>query len=158
MGLRRYLRENIASKFDNWVMPTDDVLKREFKVEHEIKGRSWFKSESEFLSAVRRGKIVTIDEQDDRDIMNRPHTTTKEQLFNRIKTYRSYPEFRNRDTLEALYDGFKTNKPMELPIVIVFENGVRDILSGNTRLDVAFQLGKEAKILLVKCDKPSWVW
>lgn len=32
--------------FTNWVMPTNDVLKREFKVEHELRALRYFNSES----------------------------------------------------------------------------------------------------------------
>jgi hypothetical protein len=39
---------------------------------------------------------------------------------------------------------------MDLPIVIEFSNGSKRIFSGNTRMDIAFQLGINPKVLLVK--------
>jgi len=39
---------------------------------------------------------------------------------------------------------------MDLPIVIEFADGSKRILAGNTRMDVAFQLGINPKVLLVQ--------
>jgi hypothetical protein len=38
---------------------------------------------------------------------------------------------------------------MDLPIVIQ-DNGYKRIFSGNTRMDIAFQLGINPKVLLIK--------
>lgn len=54
--------------------------------------------------------------------------------------------------VEAIYNGYKNNSEMELPIVIEFNSGRRIIFSGNTRLDIAFQLGIVPKVLLIKSN------
>jgi hypothetical protein len=142
------LKEAIG--FSNWVMPSLSNLKQEFKIEQEMKGNEFWEDEEDFLNAVKNGKIVTINSSEDQDIDYRSGTTSYEELLDLIKGYRSYPEFRNEKTLKAIYDGFKENKAMDYPIVIEDENGYRRIFSGNTRMDIAFQLGIEPKVLIIK--------
>jgi hypothetical protein len=71
-------------------------------------------------------------------------------LLNLIRSYRSYPEFRNEQTIDNLYSLIGRDMPMTMPIVLMFrESGKMRILGGNTRLDVAFQLNKTPKVLVV---------
>ena len=39
---------------------------------------------------------------------------------------------------------------MDYPIVIEDEDGSKRVFSGNTRMDIAFQLGINPKVLLIK--------
>jgi hypothetical protein len=142
------LKEAIG--FSNWVMPSESKLKQEFKIEQEMKGNEFWENEEDFLNAVKNGKITTINSNEDQDIDYRSGTTSYEELLDLIQGYRSYPEFRNEKTLKAIYDGFKNNQAMDYPIVIEDENGAKRIFSGNTRMDIAFQLGIDPKVLLVK--------
>jgi hypothetical protein len=73
-----------------------------------------------------------------------------------IRRYRSYPEFRNEGTVQAIYDGFNNNSPMVLPIVIEYADGEREIFSGNTRMDVAYQLDVTPKVLLIHSSQELW--
>lgn len=139
--------------FTNWVMPTNDVLKREFKVEHELKRLRYFNSEADFITAVKGGKIIKVTDSIDRTIQRRSRTPDFDSLFRLIRGYRSFPEFRNRETLTAIYDGFKEGKPMEYPIVLELPDGKLSIFSGNTRMDIAFQLGIEPKVIVAKVNK-----
>lgn len=152
--LKDLLRETVLS-FNNWHMPTDDVLRREFKVEHEMKGLNYFDSPQEFIDAVKGGKIITVNNSLDKRIMRRSRTADFNSLLRLIKGYRSYPEFRNEKTLQDLYDGFKEGRPMEYPIVFNLPGGKLMIFSGNTRMDVAFQLGVEPKVILVDIGEPG---
>ena len=142
------LKESI--QFTNWKLPSLPQLKQEFKIEQEMKGNEFWNNEADFLSAIKNGEIVTITPSEDQDIDYRSGTTSYEELLDLIKSYRSYPEFRNEKTLKSIYNGFKTNQPMDLPIVIKSEDGYKRIFSGNTRMDVAFQLGINPKVLLIK--------
>jgi hypothetical protein len=142
------LKENI--QFTNWKLPSLSQLKQEFKIEQEMKGNEFWDNEADFLSSIKNGKIVTITPSEDQDIDYRSGTTSYEELLDLIKSYRSYPEFRNEKTLESIYNGFKTNQSMDLPIVIESEDGYKRIFSGNTRMDIAFQLGINPKVLLIK--------
>lgn len=139
-------------QFDNWVVPSTSQLKQEFKVEHELKGNDFFENEDEFLQAVKDGKIITVTPSIDAQIDYRSRTSSREELLDLIQMYRSYPKYRNEDTLQALYDAFETNQPIDLPIVIEFTDGTKRIFSGNTRMDIAFQLGINPKALLIKSN------
>jgi len=138
------------TEFSNWKIPSLSQLKQEFKIEQEMKGNEFWENEEEFLNAVKNGKIVTITPSEDQDIDYRSGTESYEELLDLIKGYRSYPEFRNEETLKSIYDGFKNNQAMDYPIVIEDKDRSRRIFSGNTRMDIAFQLGVNPKVLLVK--------
>jgi hypothetical protein len=142
------LKEMIG--FSNWKIPSISQLKQEFKIEQEMKGNEFWEGEEEFINAVKNGKIITITPSEDQNIDYRSGTESYDELLGLIQSYRSYPEFRNEKTIKAIYDGFKNNQPMDYPIVIKDENGPRRIFSGNTRMDVAFQLGINPKVLLIK--------
>ena len=115
-----------------------------------MKGNKFWENEEEFLNAIKNGKITTITPSEDQDIDYRSGTESYDELLDLIKSYRSYPEFRNEQTLKSIYDGFKTNQLMDLPIVIEDKEGYRRVFSGNTRMDIAFQLGINPKVLIVK--------
>lgn len=145
--LSKLLLENI--NFTNWVKPSLDKLKLEYKVEHELKGKELFDDFEDFQNYINNSRIITITPQIDNQINNRSQTEDFEELHDLISSYSSYPEFRNEDTLKALYQGFEDNKPMDLPIIIK-EDGDMTIFSGNTRMDVAFQLGINPKAILIE--------
>jgi hypothetical protein len=141
---------NEIIQFSNWKMPSLSSLKQEFKIEQEMKNNKYWKDEEDFLNAIKNGKIITITPSEDQSIDYRSRTESYEELLDLIQSYKSYPKFRNEETINAIYDGFKNNQSMDYPIVIEDEDGSRRIFSGNTRMDVAFQLGVNPKVLLVK--------
>lgn len=137
-------------KFNNWVKPSLEDLKREFKVEHEKKGLHFFADEKEFLAACKQGSLMTITPAIDSRIEGRSHTDSYDELLDLIKGYRSYPKYRSEDSLKSIYDGFKNNLPMTMPIVIKGIGGMgMRIFSGNTRMDAAHQLGIQPKALVI---------
>jgi hypothetical protein len=136
--------------FSNWKIPSLSQLKQEFKIEQKMKGNDFWEDEDNFLNAIKNGKIITVTPSEDQDIDYRSRTESYNELLDLIKSYRSHPEFRNEETLKAIYDGFKNNQPMGYPIVIEDETGSRRVFSGNTRMDIAFQLGINPKVLLIK--------
>ena len=140
------------TQFSNWKMPSLSQLKQEFKIEQEMKGKEFWGSEADFLNAVKNGKIITITPSEDQDIDYRSGTQSYDELLYLIKSYRSYPEFKNEKTLQSIYDGFENNQAMDLPIVIEFSDGSKRVFSGNTRMDIAFQLGINPKVLLIKSE------
>jgi hypothetical protein len=148
--LLNILRESI--QFNNWKIPSISQLKQEFKIEHEMKGNEFFNDEDEFFQAIKDGEVITVTPSMDIQIDNRSGTTSYDELLDLIKSYRSYPQYRNKDTLKAIYDGFKNNQAMDYPIIIEFADETKYIFSGNTRMDVAFQLGINPKALLIKSN------
>ena len=135
--------------FNNWVMPSMEDLQREYKIEHEMKHLGAFNDFESFLSAVKDGEVMSVPPEKDAKINYRSRTKNQEQLLSLIKSYRSYPEFRNEDTLQAIYDGFKNNSEMILPIVLEYPDGRLRVFSGNTRMDIANHLNIIPKVLLI---------
>jgi hypothetical protein len=142
------LKESI--QYTNWAKPSVDSLKKEFRIEHELKGHDFFDSEEDFLEAARKAQVVTVTPSQDARIAYRSGTESKEELLDLIKSYRSYPKYRNEKTLENMYNRFETNQSMDMPIVLEFGDGQRRIFAGNTRMDIAFQLGINPKVFLIK--------
>ncbi len=139
-----------STQFNNWVIPSDSDLEREFRVEHEMKGLNYFESSSDFIQSVKNSEIVTVTPSMDRKISGRSHTDSFEELLSLIKGYRSYPKYRNEKTLQSIYEAFKDGEHMDMPIVIKDEDNYMTIFSGNTRMDIAFQLGIKPKVVMVQ--------
>jgi hypothetical protein len=135
--------------YNAWVIPDEDTLRREFKVEHEYKNLNLFDDVEEFLTKVKDGEITPVSKSDDMSIINRSRTGSFDSLLNLISSYASYPKYRNEDTLKDLYTKMEENKELDFPIVLQYPDGRRRIFSGNTRMDVAFQLGITPKVILI---------
>ena len=56
--------------YNTWVVPDEDTLRREFKVEHEYKGLNLFNDVEDFLTKVKNSKITSISKSDDMSIIN----------------------------------------------------------------------------------------
>lgn len=137
------------AKYSAWTMPDRKMLAQEYRVEHEKKGRRDFATEEEFVDAVTNAEIVEVDMRMDRKIGNRSGTKDFDSLHSLISTYASYPKYRNEDTLKDMYSRFGNGKPMDYPIVFKDKNGRMTIFSGNTRMDIAFQMNFNPKVLMV---------
>lgn len=151
--LESLTEENV--RFTNWVKPSDKDIALEYKIEYEIKPlkrltNNAFPTVNDFIKAVKAAKVVDITPAFDRKIQYRSHTKSKEQIIDLIKGYSSYPEFRNEKTVEAIYQAFRDNKPMKMPFIIKFPNGDLRIMSGNTRTDIAQQMGVTPKAILIE--------
>lgn len=143
---------NIPKKvnFTKWVKPDTKNLKQEYNVEykHHIQpsyGDIW-PTYKDFEKAVKTGKIVnpnTLDVDGTTDIKS------MEGILSLIKSYRSYPEFRNEKTLQQMLDAFRDNKKMNMSIIIK-QGNTYDIMAGNTRLNVANILKIKPKAIVVE--------
>lgn len=134
----------------NWVLPDEASLKQEYHVEVVLKGNAYFNSLEEFEAACDNAEVVEVDASLDATIAYRSHTKSHNQLLNLIKSYRSYPEFRNEKTLQNLYDRISGGETMTMPLVLEFGNGSLRVLAGNTRADVAMQIHGSYKALKIK--------
>lgn len=137
-------------KYDAWQIPNRKSLKHEYDIEygHHIKydyGEIW-PTFNDFLKSVKNAKQKTISSTSGIDGMTRHRDF--EGLMSMIKSYRSYPQYRNEKTVKALYDRYKDNKPMDMPLVLKTKSGLR-IMAGNTRSDIAFQLGIKPRVLVI---------
>ena len=164
--------QHITEAKGNWVRPKVAMLKQEYEIEykkhlvHEL-SKDVFPTADSFLKAAKEGMVRTITKGHDYYIANRSHTKNMKELLNLIKTYRSYPQYRNEDTLNAMKEAMLSGKPMDMPIIVrpmaesekevkEIASGYRDrILAGNTRMDMAFMHGIEPKALIVFLPKGS---
>lgn len=137
-----------------WVIPPLNVLKREWSIEVVMKGQEYLfpGGVKEFLNAVRKGKKINLSQGMDRQIDYRSHTRNRKQLISLLKTYRSWPEFRNEKSVDKIYKAMENGGIMEMPLVLKFSDGSMRVLSGNTRLDIAFQSKVIPKVVLIEVD------
>jgi len=138
------------AKYNSWVMPSDKALAQEYRVEHELKGMNIWPSLKDFVNAVKNAKVVEIDKKMDKEISYRSGTKDFDSLHRLIKSYRSYPKYRNENTLKNLYKRLGNNEPLDYPIIIKRKDGGMRIFSGNTRMDVAFQMGINPKVIIIE--------
>lgn len=109
-----------------------------------------FPTFEDFKAAADAGKVMEVTPAMDSKITYRSGTTSKAELLNLIRGYASYPQYRNEKTIDGLYAAFQNNTEMTMPIVLEFPNGKLRVMGGNTRMDVAFQLGVNPKVLVIK--------
>jgi hypothetical protein len=146
------MTENI--KTVEWVLPSYDDLVHEYAREYETKALksitndAWPELENFIYSTTVAEHVEVTPEMDSR-IAYRSGTTTREGLRALLSGYRSWPEYRNDDTIDALYRGFKTGAKMLMPIVLRFKDGSMRVMGGNTRMDVAFQCGINPVVLMI---------
>ena len=149
------LRETLSeAKAGNWVRPNDASIRKEYQIEylkhliHELP-RNIFPTEAAFVKAVKAAPAVEVSAAVDRNIHNRSRTRNMEQLLNLISGYRSFPKFRNEDTLKELEKLIKAGKPVDMPIVVKFPKDGMRVLAGNTRMDIAFMNGITPKVIML---------
>ena len=155
--MREYwqLRQELTeAKAGNWVRPSDASIRKEYQIEylkhliHELP-RNIFPTEAEFVKAVKAAPVVEVSVAVDRKIDNRSRTRNMEQLLDLISGYRSFPKFRNADTLKELEKLIKAGKPVDMPIVVKFPKDGMRVLAGNTRMDIAFMNGITPKVIML---------
>lgn len=155
--MREYwqLRQELTeAKAGNWVRPSDASIRKEYQIEylkhliHELP-RNIFPTEESFVKAVKAAPVVEVSVAVDRKIDNRSRTRNMEQLLDLISGYRSFPKFRNADTLKELEKLIKAGKPVDMPIVVKFPKDGMRVLAGNTRMDIAFMNGITPKVIML---------
>lgn len=140
---------------NNWVVPSEEKLRQEYRVEYQLKGLgnllgNPFPTVGDFLKAIKNPHTELIDSEKDKRIAYRSRCTDMETLRALVSSYRSWPEFRNDKTLNAIVEGFTQNHKMEMPIVLERDNGSRRIFSGNTRMDIAYMLKVTPQVIILR--------
>lgn len=147
--------EVTGHKYNNWVFPNQETLQADFD-EYKKKELSKWKNRAEqmgfrfpifddfksFKTSLKNAAVVELDAATDRTIMNRSHTGSIESLKGLVGSYH-----RPRD-VDRIVQGYNSNAPMPYPIVLQGSKG-KWIMAGNTRLDTAFILGVQPKVLVV---------
>jgi hypothetical protein len=155
---REYLLEAESKSFSNWVVPSDSDIALEYKVEYDIKPlkrmtNDAFPTVEDFKQAVANAKVIKLTPDVDDQIDYRAKTFNKAGAIKMIQQYASYPKYRNEETIEAIYQGFANNSPMKMPLVLNMPDGSMRIMSGNTRTNIAMELGITPSALLI--DVPA---
>jgi hypothetical protein len=126
-------------------MLTDTEIKQEYEWEYS-KQRSFtgnaFPTVKEFEAAVKEGTPTTLTRAMDAKVAYRSHVESLEELKDLVSTYR-YP----RD-VDRIVKGIKSGDAIPYPIILR-KNGALRIMSGNTRVEVAFLLNVNPKVLIV---------
>ena len=141
-----------------WIPPRSEDLKKEYDIEYKLhiepEYGNIFPTFKSFVAAAKRGKIVGVSPSMDRRIGNRSGTQNMKELLSLIKSYRSYPKYRNEKTLADLDKKIQSKTAeMSVPIVLEFPDGELRIMGGNTRMDIAFWYAKTVPVLVVKVPK-----
>lgn len=154
--LSQFLSESV--KQVRWVMPSDEDLKLEWKLEYENKnlgrliGRDVWPTAEDFLKAAKSAEHKVITPQIDKKIAYRSHTSSQDELISLLKSYRSWGKFRNEKLVQGMYDAMRNGSTMKMPIVLDIDGKLR-VFGGNTRMDIAFQVGINPKVLMIKVPK-----
>ena len=149
------LSQALSEAAVKWVRPALASLQQEYAVEYKKHPLDTdpFPTVEDFLKAVSQSKTMTITAEIDKQILNRSRSKTMGQLLGLIKTYRSYPQYRNEKTLTNLEKLITTGGVVEMPIVYRLENGDFKIMSGNTRMDIAFMHGTNPTVIILDLTK-----
>jgi len=138
-----------------WRDLTNSEIKQEWDYEYDYVSKSavrnWtdnaFQDFNTFKKALKDAQAVTLTKDLDARVSFRSRTDSITQLKNLVSSY-AYP----RD-VDRIVDGFKKGVALPYPIILKRADGSMRVLSGNTRLDVAFILGYTPKVLMVEVPK-----
>ena len=146
--------EPVLNKYNGWVRPDTENLVDEYKREYIKHFRQvfgdLFPSFTDWSNAIKYGKIITITPAIRRSLNNASHAKSFKQIISLIKTYSSYPKFRNITTLEALRKRFIDNQPVFLPLIFEDTDGALHVVAGDTRLSVSNILRIPCKAIIFK--------
>lgn len=141
--------------FNNWIGLDDDDIRLEYNVEYKYhvlyKFGNVFPSFVYFKNLVKKHQKNPVDINLNDNIHNFSRCTSIDKIIELIHTYRSYPEFKNEKTVQDIIEGFLKNKPMKMPILIE-KNEEYHVMSGNTRMNIAFILNIPIKAIIIKLN------
>jgi hypothetical protein len=131
------------SLFNNWVYPTPE----EFKAIYKNEGNEYFNSFKEFMQAVREGRIIKLDSS----YISGGKIKTKKQLMDYVRNNPSTGY--TVEGVEAIFNAYKRGDKMQLPVMVIFEMGERELISDTIRLVATKHLKIALKVLLIKTSK-----
>ena len=131
------------SSFNNWVYPTPEEFKEIYKKE----GREYFNNFKEFMQAVREGRVVKLAYENNK----KSPIKNKKQLLDYIRNNPSSGY--TVEDIEAIYNSYKKGDKMQLPVMVIFEMGERELITSVIRTVAAKHLKITLKALLIKTSK-----
>jgi len=143
----------------NWTFPDAKTLQADFTEYKKKEQRKWegranqldmrfpiFNDLQHFTQSLKNAEVRTLDDATDRNIHNRSHTDSIEDLKELVGSY-----YKPRD-VDRIIKGYTDGAAIPYPIVIEGNNGAW-IMAGNTRLDTAGIMGLPKKVLWVDVSK-----
>jgi hypothetical protein len=137
-------RIEYETSFNNWVYPTAEEFKEIYKKE----GKLYFNNFKEYTQAIREGRIVKLDSS---FISGGGKIKTKKQLIDYVRNNPSTGY--TVEGVEAIFNAYKRGDKMQLPVMVIFEMGERELISDIIRLVVTKHLKIAPKVLLIKTSK-----
>jgi len=134
-------QETKKVSFSSWVMPSDENLQDEYEREYKKHFRhtfgDLFPTFKSWKTAITNGNIITVTPTIRKTLHNASNLKTINSVLELIKTYSSYPKFRNEKTIEALKQRFLNNDPVFMPLIYEDENAELHVVAGDTRLNLS---------------------
>lgn len=145
--------------YKNWVWPSKLDLEKEYNIEWVKKRLSSsigisFIDASDFVEKIKKHSMEKeFSEGEWNQVTGTTSYHDKNSLRNLLMTYRSWPKYRNDSTLNDIFDGFANNEKMDMPIILHLGNFKYQIMSGNTRGNVALILGFKPKCIVFNLNQ-----
>jgi hypothetical protein len=136
-------RIEYETSFNNWVYPTAEEFKEIYKKE----GNLYFNNFKEFTQAIREGRIIKLDSS----YISGGKIKTKKQLLDYVRNNPSNGY--TVEGVEAIFNAYKRGDKMQLPVMVIFEMGERELISDIIRLVATKHLKIAPKVLLIKTSK-----
>jgi len=139
-------------KFNSWSKPSKENILQEYNVEYKNHMKynfgNIFPSFKSWNEAIKSGKVKSIPKSKKGILNNFSDSISIKSLISLIKTYNSYPEFRNETTIKELQNRFLNNKKIFMPLIYKDKDGSLHVVAGNTRLSIAYILGITPKVII----------
>lgn len=135
----------------NWIENPKDQIEAEYEREF-VRYFGRVLSLEEFSNKLDEGKRVYISVDRDNGIRNMTRCNSITGVVDLIKTYRSYPQYRNEKTIAALYARIVNGMQVHMPL-FVKKDGVVTIIAGNTRQNLAYIAGLDTIGQLIDLDE-----
>lgn len=131
--------------YKNWRMLTEKEIEQEWEWEYlnHWTDYGFYNCFEDFREAVLKGYTEKITKKSDVKIRNRSYCNSIDELKDLVCHYR-FP----RD-VDRILRGFENNDAIPYPIIIETKDW-RAVMSGNTRMDAAFDMGIEPVVLIIK--------
>jgi hypothetical protein len=144
-----------ARQFNNWSLPDEQTIRADFSEYKKKEQSKWegrarsmgfrfpiFDTIEDFKQALDNAPVIALTHDHDNQINNRSHCDDLSCLKDLVGSY-----VRPRD-VDRIVQGYESNAKIPMPIVLKGSKG-EWIMAGNTRLDAAFILNVQPKVILI---------
>lgn len=145
--------------YTNWVFPDNKTIDNDFEEYKKKELSKWkrrakdlnarfplFKDKEHYIQSLKNSPITLLSPSLDNKIQNRSQTSSIEELKKLVLSYK-----RPRD-VDRIFQGFLQHDKIPYPVILK-SNNKYFIMSGNTRLDVAFIYGIIPKVIIIDVSK-----